>query len=143
MKRVLVILVSLISLSLVFTSPTYAANFIVNDAASLIAAITTANSNGEADVIIFDADIALTVADNVTEGVNGLPNILADGGNSLTFEGNGFTLSRSGAATFRIMHISLGATVFINDLTIENGLANASGLGFMGGAIFNRGQLRI
>lgn len=143
MKRFFIFLVVLISSTLVFIPHSYAANFIVNDAASLIAAITAANSNGQPDVISFDADIALTVANDFTEGVNGLPSILADGGNSLTFEGNGFTLSRSGAAAFRIMHISPGATVFINDLTIENGLASAGGLGVMGGAIFTWGQLNI
>ncbi|HUN08364.1 MAG TPA: choice-of-anchor Q domain-containing protein [Aggregatilineales bacterium] len=143
MKRFFIFLVVLISSTLVFIPHSYAANFIVNDAASLIAAITAANSNGQPDVISFDADIALTVANDFTEGVNGLPSILADGGNSVTFEGNGFTLSRSGAAAFRIMHISPGATVFINDLTIENGLASAGGLGVMGGAIFTWGQLTI
>lgn len=146
MKRLFVFGIFLFLFSFGVVPPSSAANFIVNDEASLIAAINTANSNNQPDVITFNANIALTAIAESTptsEGANGLPSILPDGGNSLTIEGNGFTLSRSGAATFRIMRISLGANVFINDLTIENGLANAPGLGVMGGAIFTRGQLTI
>lgn len=141
--RLVVWIVLVFVVCLVAVPGVRAANFTVNDAASLIAAINTANSNGEADVITLAGDIILTDIDNTTEGVNGLPSILADGGNSLTFEGNGFTLSRGGTAAFRMMHISAGANVFINDLTIENGLANIGGFGVMGGAIFSRGQLSI
>ena len=143
MKRLLVFGIFLFLSSFGFVEQTSAANFIVNDATSLIAAINTANSNNQDDIITFDSNIALTVASDFTQGVNGLPSILPDGGSSLTIEGNGFTLSRSGAAAFRIMHITAGANVFINDLTIENGLANASGIGSMGGAIFTWGQITI
>jgi len=143
LKRLLVFGIFLFLSSFGFVEQTSAANFIVNDATSLIAAINTANSNNQDDIITFDSDIALTVANDFTQGVNGLPSILPDGGSSLTIEGNGFTLSRSGAAAFRIMHITAGANVFINDLTIENGLANASGIGSMGGAIFTWGQITI
>ncbi|MDX2077623.1 MAG: choice-of-anchor Q domain-containing protein [bacterium] len=143
MRRFLVLTLFFIVSSIGFIPKSHAANFLVNDATSLIAAINTANTNGQADIITLDANIVLTVATDFTEGVNGLPSILPDGGNSLTIEGNGFTLSRGGAATFRIMHIATSATVFINDLTIENGLANASSLGDIGGGIFSRGQLTI
>ncbi len=141
MKRLLFL--ALFVLVFTVTPKSEAADFTVNDAASLIAAITTANSNGEDDVITLEADIVLTAADNTTEGVNGLPSILADGGSSLTIEGNGFTIRRGGAAAFRLMHIATGANVFLNDLTLENGLADAGGLGVMGGAVFTRGQLTI
>ncbi len=120
-----------------------AANFTVSTAAELIAAINTANGNNQDDTITLSADIALTIANDFTSGANGLPSILADGGNSLTIEGNNFTITRTGAATFRLMHISPGAEVFINDLTMSNGLANAGGLGTMGGAIMSAGALTI
>lgn len=143
MKRFFVLAIVLIVSCFSFVSPSNAANFTVNDASSLIAAITTANSNGEADIITLTADIDLTVGIDFTDGVNGLPSILPDGGNSLTIEGNGFTIRRSSPATFRIMHIAVGANVFINDLTIENGFAGAGGLGTLGGGIFTWGQLSI
>ncbi|MCL4256689.1 MAG: hypothetical protein KJ043_23225, partial [Anaerolineae bacterium] len=140
MKRFFVLAIVLIVLSFSFVPPSNAANFIVNDATSLIAAITTANSNGEADIITLTADIDLTVGIDFTNGVNGLPSILPDGGNSLTIEGNGFAIRRTGGATFRIMHITAGANVFINDLTIENGIANVTGFGTLGGGIYTNGQ---
>ena len=104
-----------------------AANFTVSTAAELIAAINTANGNNQDDTITLSADIALTIANDFTSGANGLPSILADGGNSLTIEGAGFTITRSSAATFRLMHIASGAEVYINHLTMTNGLANGGG----------------
>jgi len=80
---------------------------------------------------------------NTTDGANGLPVILDDGGHSLTIEGNGFSISRSGATAFRIMHISLGANVFLNKVRIQNGLANAGGLGTLGGGIYSAGTLSV
>ncbi|MBK8033334.1 MAG: DUF11 domain-containing protein [Chloroflexi bacterium] len=120
-----------------------AATFTVSTAAELIAAITAANSNNQDDTITLSANIALTSATDFTDGVNGLPSILADGGNSLTIEGAGFTITRSGAATFRLMHIASGAEVYINHLTMTNGLATGGGLGTLGGAIYTAGALTI
>ncbi|MBN8639752.1 MAG: hypothetical protein J0M07_30830, partial [Anaerolineae bacterium] len=120
-----------------------AANFTVSTDAELITAITAANSNNQDDTITLSANIALTAAVDSTDGANGLPSIGADGGNSLTIEGAGFTISRSGAATFRLMHISNGAEVYINNLTMSNGLANAGGLGTLGAAIYTAGALTV
>jgi hypothetical protein len=52
-----------------------AADLTANDAASLIAAINTANSTAEATTITLTADIILTAIDNTTPtgGPNGLP----------------------------------------------------------------------
>lgn len=138
------IYLALITLILCFIPKTEAATFTVSNSTDLIAAITAANTNGQADTITLTADIVLMVTDNVTDGNNGLPSILADGGNSLTIEGNGFTIRRgAGAASFRIMHIDAGANVFLNDLGIENGLANAGGLGTLGAGIYTEGSLTI
>ncbi len=120
-----------------------AANFTVSTDAELIAAITTANSNNQDDTITLSANITLTAAIDFTDGANGLPSIGADGGNSLTIEGAGFTITRSSAAAFRLMHIMSGAEVYINDLTMTNGLASAGGLGTLGGAIYTAGALTI
>ena len=120
-----------------------AANFSVGTATDLINAINIANSNGESDTITLTADIVLTAANNSTDGDNGLPVILPDGGNSLTINGDGFTLSRSGATAFRIMYIASGANVIINNLTIENGLASGGGLATLGAGIYTQGTLTV
>jgi LPXTG-site transpeptidase (sortase) family protein len=158
-------------LAVFFTQFTYpssvnAANFSVNDAATLISAINTANTNLEDDVITLTANIILTVADN--GGINGLPIILSDGGSRLTIEGAGFTISRSSTSNFRILEINSGANLTLNNLTISNGNSGAAGgggiyinnnavvtilnstftnntsnAGFAGGAIYNSGSLNI
>jgi hypothetical protein len=113
--------------------PTRAANFGVGDAAALIAAINTANSNGEGDVITLTANIILTAADN---GINGLPVISTDGGNSLTIEGAGYTISRDATApNFRIFQVVNGANLTLNNLTLSNGTVP----GNKGGALSNNG----
>lgn len=117
---------------------TQAADFTVNDAASLIAAINTANANGEADLITLSANITLTAIDNVgTDGNNGLPVITADGGNSLIINGNGFTINRASASDFRIIEIASGANLSLNNLTVSDGTAD------LGGGIFNAGTLTV
>lgn len=141
MKKLICLLFAVLLLCVL--PPTMAANFTVATAAELIAAISAANSNAQDDRITLTADITLTAVDNMLDGANGLPSILADGGSSLTIDGAGFTISRSGATAFRIMHISAGANVFINDLGIANGLASASGLGTLGAGIFALGNLNL
>lgn len=142
MKRVasLLLVVWLLGIS----HSTKAAVFSVSDAAELIAAIDAANINGSDDVITLTADITLTAANNTIDGANGLPVIVADGGSSLTIEGGGFAIQRDGgAAGFRLMYIDAGANVFLNDLVMRNGLANAGGFGSLAGAIYTEGTLTI
>lgn len=129
--------------SAVTVTPARAATFSVSNAAELISAIDTANTNGQSDTITLTADIVLTSVNNTTDGSNGLPSILSDGGNSLTIDGNGFSISRGGATAFRIFHIQTGANVLIRNIDIENGLASASGLGTLGGGIFTAGVLTV
>lgn len=142
MKLFKKIVYAIICASLLVTSmgvqPVYAASFFVGDAASLIAAINTANINNQNDTISLTADITLTVVNNA---LNGLPVILADSGNSLVIEGNNYSISRSsagGTPSFRILEIGVGANVTINDLTITNGDTIGDG-----GGILNRGTVTI
>ncbi len=108
--------------ALVGIQPAYAASFSVSNAAELISAINTANANTGDDIITLAADIVLTVVDNTTGGLNGLPIIASDGGHSLTIEGNSHTISRSGAAPrFRFLYVSSGANLTLNNLTLSNG----------------------
>lgn len=109
-----------------------AAIFIVTNEAQLAAAITNANANGQPDIIDITADIGLT---------SPLPQILADGGNSLTINGNGGhrTISRT-SGIFRIFYINgSAAVVMMNDLTISNGLIIST----VGAGILNTGTLTL
>jgi len=110
----------------------------------LIAAIGTANGNGEDDVINLAAECVYTllVQDNDTDGPNGLPSILADGGHRVTINGNGATIQRSsdvGIPAFRILHVSSGANLTLNDLIVKNGRTVTEA----GGGIFNAGALTL
>jgi len=112
-------------------------NIANGDVAGLKAAMTTANTNGEDDVISLASGglYTLTAADN---GANGLPRINADGGHALIIKGSGATIQRStavGTPNFRIFYINTGAQADISGLTIRNGNLVAHG-----GAIYVDGE---
>jgi len=111
------------------------------DATALVAAITAANTNSQADVINLSANTTYTLT-------TAIPDILPDavGANpasSITVNGNGATITRSGVApAFRIFNIQ-GGRLFLNAVTISGG----STAGFGGGirvadaAVNNNGTL--
>jgi len=103
-------------------------NIAAGDSAGLIAALTTAQSNGEADQINLSASTyTLTAVNNVTNGNNGLPIINNDG--AVNISGNGATITRDAAApAFRIFNVVNGRLLMQN-ITISNGS------GAFGGAI--------
>lgn len=104
---------------LLLTCPARAANFVIadGDVAALVSAITTANGNGVADEITLAANGTYTLTAAAAAGT-GLPTITS----AITIEGNGATISRSGAApSFRILTISDPAIVILRDLTMSNG----------------------
>ncbi|WP_204103914.1 MULTISPECIES: DUF4347 domain-containing protein, partial [Spirulina sp. CCY15215] len=116
--------------------------FTATDAASLIAAINSANGNAVTDTINFAGNITLTAVENSIDGSNGLPSITA--AQKLTINGMGNTLARDAAAPgFRLLHVALGADLEVNETTLSGGLANSGGFGSYGGAIFNRGTLAV
>ncbi|MDQ6922579.1 MAG: IPTL-CTERM sorting domain-containing protein [Pseudomonadota bacterium] len=95
-------------------------NVAAGDTAGLIAAITTANGNGVANVInLGGGTYNLTVADNtsVIAGPNGLPAITS----TLTINGNGSTIARTGAPLFRILQVG-SATGTVGALTLNNAI---------------------
>jgi hypothetical protein len=99
-------------------------NVAASDTAGLIAAITTANGNGVANVInLAGGSYNLTVADNTSAngGPNGLPAII----NTLTINGNNSTIARTGAPLFRILQVGsstgTAGALTINNLTITGG----------------------
>jgi CSLREA domain-containing protein len=108
------------------------------DVAGLKTALTTANSNQQDDVInlAVNGSYLISAADN---GRNGLPIIGVDGGHTLTINGNGATISRTGAGTYRLLQVSF-ATVVVNAVIMQNGDMDPSGTpgdGQFGGAILN------
>jgi IPTL-CTERM motif len=93
-------------------------NVAAGDTAGLIAAITSANGNGVPNVInLGGGTYNLTAVDNtsVNAGSNGLPVII----NTLTINGNGSTIARTGVPLFRILQVG-SATGTVGALTLNN-----------------------
>lgn len=99
--------------------------FTATDQATLAAAITASNTNGESDTIRIRRDIDLTGT--------ALPSFTADGGHTVTLEGNGRVLQRVGSVAFRVLHNN-GAGLTIRQLHVTGGIATSDG----GGGIFNQ-----
>ena len=93
-------------------------NVAAGDTAGLIAAITTANGNGVPNVInLAGGTYSLATVDNtsVLAGPNGLPAII----NTLTMNGNGATIARTGVPLFRVLQVG-SATGTAGALTLNN-----------------------
>lgn len=114
-------------------------NIANGDVAGLIAAIDTANGNGQADTINLatNGTYLLSIGAPNGEG-SGLPRIYTD----LTINGNNSVIQRSaGAADFRIMKIrtdnsSAQIAVTVNELTFSNGSEhNGGGLAITNGVV--------
>jgi hypothetical protein len=111
----------------------------------LIADINAANQGGGANTITLAASTTFTLkrVDNTTDGATGLPVIAA--GDQLTLLGNGDTVQRgaSGAPAFRLFDVASGASLTLENLTLQNGLAFGSGTAARGGALYNQGSLLL
>jgi CSLREA domain-containing protein len=126
-----VVIASLLLLACATARATVVTNIADGDVAGLKAAITSANSNGDDDIINLAANgtYTLTTVDNTDsapglDGTNGLPIIKRDGGHSLTINGNDATITRSSASgtpEFRIIEID-GAVASVSGVTFSNGL---------------------
>lgn len=117
-------------------SPVSAATFTPASVPDLIAAINTANANGQADVIDLGGGTFTLTAPAASD--SGLPTLTGDTGNDLTIQ-NG-TIERSsagGTPDFRILTISAG-DLTLDGVVVANGsLAASSG---NGGAVANNGS---
>ena len=121
------------------------------DTQGLIAAITSANNEtcfpGANTITLATNSIynLTQVYSNDLNGPSGLPTL----DSTITIEGNGSTIQRTGAVPFRILTVSgsptqpgVGGNVTLNRLTISNGLANQTTnnpnyKGSYGGGILN------
>ena len=136
-QRVLLKTVAFTFLCLIFLYPAtagHAATYNVGngDVAGLIAAITAANSSPAPNTINLASGGAYILTTSV-DGQDGLPGI----SNSMTINGNGATIQRSGAVgtpDFRIFFVATGGTVTLSRLTISNGKGDND---FRGGGIYN------
>src|SRR5262249_15572702 len=112
-----------------------------------VADIKAANKGGGANTITLAANTTfdLTAVNNTTNGANGLPVISIKNGN-LTIIGNGDTIERSTAAgtpAFRLFDVARGSSLTLENVTLQNGLAQGSGAAADGGAVFNQGALTL
>src|SRR5262249_15313713 len=88
----------------------------------------------------------LAAVNNPPNGANGLPVIGAGKAVSLTIIGNGDTIERSTAAgtpAFRLFDLAAGSSLSLQNLTLQNGLAQGAGAAADGGAIYNQGTLTL
>jgi hypothetical protein len=117
--------------------------------AALIADIKAANAAGGSNTITLAAGttFTLTAVDNTTDGTTGLP-VIASGDN-LTIAGNGDIIQRStaiGTPAFRLLDVASGASLALNNLTLQGGLETTplpySGWE-AGGAIYSQGSLSL
>jgi len=127
---------------------TVPSSFTATTVQDLVADINAANLTPEADTITLVAGKTFTIsaADNTTHGPTGLPLIAAT--ESLTIIGNGDVVERSSAAGtpgFRLFDVAAGASLTLQNLTLQNGLALQYAL-FVpaeGGAVYNQGELTL
>jgi parallel beta-helix repeat protein len=79
---------------------------------------------------------SLSAVDNNVSGVgpNGLPSVTS----TITLEGNGETIERTGMTQFRLFHVASGGNLTLNDVTLSNGYSTD-----FGGAIRNSGTLLV
>jgi hypothetical protein len=140
--------VALLIISLGLCDPSPAAEFScgAGDVACLIAAINTANANGEANTITLEAGTyTLTAVNNNTDGPNGLPVITSPF--PLTLQGAGTEATIidriASAPPFRILFVEDTGTLTLNGLTIRGGAASGVGGAANGGCINNNGMLTI
>ncbi|HEX8078411.1 MAG TPA: choice-of-anchor Q domain-containing protein, partial [Chthoniobacterales bacterium] len=108
-------------------------NIANGDVNGLKNAITACNTNGADDVINLATNGSYVFTAAVIGSTSALPAIGDDANHSLTINGNGAALTRSGATgtpNFNLLNILSGARVALNDLLISNGkLTTGSGAG--------------
>jgi hypothetical protein len=129
---------------------TVPATFTAATVPDLIADITAANQAGGSNIITLAAGttFTLTAVDNQANGATGLPAIAA--GEDLTILGYGATIERSSAAgtlAFRLFDVDAEASLTLQNLTLQGGLAlgvNADEYEYaQGGAVYNQGALTL
>jgi hypothetical protein len=125
---------------------TLPSNYTAATVSQLIADINSSNQQGGANTITLVAGttFSLTAKNNPTGIATGLPFITAK--DNLTIVGNGDTIERSAAAgtpAFRLFDVAAGASLTLQNLTLQGGLAFGAGASAEGGAIYSQGTLDL
>ena len=116
----------LASVMLVLSAPTYASTFTCSsgDVACLIAAINTANTNGEPEntIRLSPGTYTLTAVDNDTQGPNGLPSVTSTLTIRADVDGSEVMVVRAATAPgFRFLHAGSGAVLTVHGITLSGG----------------------
>jgi hypothetical protein len=126
--------------------------FYAATASDLIADINAANTAGGANTIVLTAPTTspydLTAVNNTTDGATGTPVIFGRtrrvAADNLTIVGNGDTIERSAASgtpAFRLFDVAGGASLTLENMTLQNGLAYGAGAAAQGGRRTQPGRL--
>ena len=120
-------------------------------AAQLIADINAGNTNGGTNTITLTAPTTspyvLSAVNNFTDGPTALPvikkgdNLTIVTGNGSTSPGDGDTIDAAGHG--RLFAVASGASLTLQNVTLQNGSLFGSGVSAEGGAIFNQGSLTL
>ena len=120
-------------------------------AGSLRDAIGKANTNPDADTIIFAPALAgfQVSLSTIGDGSIGPSGLFIS--SPITIQGSGQTITRAiGAANFRLFAVGMNGNLTLQNLTLQNGLAQGGaggggggGAAGLGGAIYNQGTLNI
>jgi hypothetical protein len=117
----------------------------------LVAAINTANASPDADTITLEAGNTFTLTDvnNTMHGQTGTPMIGPDSG-GMTIVGNGDTIERRAETPFitwtpyfRLFDVAIGATLTLQNLTLQGGRVVGNQQTASGGAVFSQGSLTL
>jgi hypothetical protein len=110
----------------------------------LIADINASNNGGGSNTITLVAGntFSLTAVNNTTDGATGLPVIAAN--DRLTIAGNSNTIDlASGTPAFRLLDVAAGASLTLQNLTLQGGVEVDNGAQAAGGAIYCKGTLDL
>ncbi len=118
-------------------------NFAAAAVSDLIADIKAANLAGGPNTITLAPNVTfdLTAADNTIDGATGLPVIAANNNLTVTGQGGDILQRDAAAPAFRLLDVGSGASLTLQNLTLQNGYAFGSGVSAEGGGIYNQGTL--
>jgi hypothetical protein len=109
----------------------------------LIADIQAANLTGGSNAITLAPNVTfdLTVVNNTTHGATGLPVIAANDNLTIIGQGGDIIQRDPAAPAFRLLDVGKGASLTLQNLTLQGGDAFGSGVSAEGGGIYNQGML--
>ena len=116
----------------------------ISTTGDLIAAIKSANSAGGATILTLasGASFNFTSENNAIHGANALPVITGN----ITIVGNDDTIERSnvsGTPAFRLFDVASSGLLTLQNLMLEDGLAQGTGTAAEGGAVYSSGSLNL